>query len=157
MLRFNEGVSIFLKLTFATKVDSLSKEDLIRFYMDFRVTYLVIRGTLGIGFTAWVRLVTSVVNGLLLRFNCSIWRGSRAVGRYFLSFVLISRLICSDLCLWFRGFNGLEGSSPASNETEARERFDCSLPRASFEGDWTICYRCRLLSVDLGMSPDWGS
>ena len=49
MLRFNKDVSIFYRLTFATKIDALSKGDLIRFYIDFRVTYLIIRGTLEIG------------------------------------------------------------------------------------------------------------
>ena len=64
------------------------------------------------------------------------------------------RLFCSDPCSLFRGFDGLEGSSPASNETDARDRFDCPLPLASSEADWTVCCRCRLLSVGLEVSSD---
>ena len=52
MLRFNEGVLTSLKLTFAARADAPPKGDLIRFYIDFRVTYLVIRDTLGIDFIA---------------------------------------------------------------------------------------------------------
>ena len=49
MLRFDEGVSTSLGLTSAAGADALPKEDLVRFGVDFRVTCLVIRGTLGIG------------------------------------------------------------------------------------------------------------
>ena len=52
MLRFDEGVSTSLELTSAARVDALLKGDLVRFCVDFRVTGLVIRGTLGIDSTA---------------------------------------------------------------------------------------------------------
>ena len=52
MLRFNKGVSISLELTSAAETNAFLKGDLVRFYVDFRVTDLVIRGTLGIDSTA---------------------------------------------------------------------------------------------------------
>ena len=154
MLRFNEGVSTFLELTFVAEKDTLLKEDLVRFCVNFRVTYLIIRDTLEIDFTAWVRLVTSIVNDLLLRFSFDIWR-DYAAELYFLRLILMLRLFFSNLYLSFREFDDLEESSPALNEIDARDRFNCSLSRVSFEEDWTVCYRCRLLSVDLKMSLDW--
>ena len=72
MLRFDEGVSISLELTFVAEEDILLKEDLVRFCVNFRVTYLIIWDTLEIDFIAWVRLITSVVNDLLLRFSFDI-------------------------------------------------------------------------------------
>ena len=51
MLRFDEGVSTSVGLTSAAGADPLPKGDL-RFCVGFRVTCLVILGTLGIGSTA---------------------------------------------------------------------------------------------------------
>ena len=68
--------------------------------------------------------------------------------------MLMLRLFFSNPYSSFREFNDLEGSSLASNEIDTRDRFDCSFSRVSFEEDWTICYRCRLLNVDLKMSLD---
>ena len=66
--------------------------------------------------------------------------------------MLMLRLFFSNLYSSFREFDDLEESSPASNEIDARDRFDYSLSRVSFEEDWTIYCRYRLFSVNLKIS-----
>ena len=59
-------------------------------------------------------------------------------------------------CLMLRGTLGIDdclgGSSLASNETDARDRFDLPLLEVSAVGDWVICGRRCLLSVDVRLS-----